>query len=142
MKVNNFQRYQKGLVLSDVFISVEGSCACGCGEKLAKNKKKWASSQCNFNAYIQFSILKGNSSIIRSELFKRDQGFCQCCGLLDEQWQADHITEVRQGGGFSNLSNFQTLCMQCHKEKTYMVGHKTRISEQAASTSSFLLFLD
>lgn len=34
-------------------------------------------------------------------------------------WQADHIIEVADGGGESDLSNFQTLCIiPCHKKKS------------------------
>ncbi len=32
-------------------------------------------------------------------------------------WEADHIIEVRDGGS-NELSNFQTLCIPCHKIKT------------------------
>lgn len=33
-------------------------------------------------------------------------------------WQADHIVEVADGGGESDLSNFQTLCTKDHKIKS------------------------
>jgi hypothetical protein len=42
-------------------------------------------------------------------------------------WEADHIVEVREGGK-NELSNFQTLCMPCHKEKTKETGQRlTRV---------------
>ena len=33
-------------------------------------------------------------------------------------WEADHIRPVAEGGGESDLSNFQTLCVPCHAKKT------------------------
>ena len=33
-------------------------------------------------------------------------------------WEADHIVPVEFGGGESDLSNFQTLCVRCHAAKT------------------------
>lgn len=33
-------------------------------------------------------------------------------------WDADHIVEVRDGGGECGLDNYQTLCVWCHKRKT------------------------
>ncbi len=33
-------------------------------------------------------------------------------------WHADHIIEVKNGGGQSGLENIQTLCLWCHKQKT------------------------
>ena len=33
-------------------------------------------------------------------------------------WEADHVTAVAEGGGESDLSNFQTLCIPCHVRKT------------------------
>ena len=33
-------------------------------------------------------------------------------------WEADHIREVRHGGGEAGLANFQPLCVACHQLKT------------------------
>lgn len=33
-------------------------------------------------------------------------------------WEADHIRPVDWGGGSCDLSNLQTLCLRCHKNKT------------------------
>lgn len=33
-------------------------------------------------------------------------------------WQADHVIEVADGGGECDLSNFVSLCINCHKRKT------------------------
>lgn len=34
-------------------------------------------------------------------------------------WDADHIRPVSEGGGLSALLNIKTLCLWCHKRKTY-----------------------
>lgn len=117
--INTRVRYQKGLTMASLFPSREdGSCACGCGKKLMGQKKRWFNRDCMVDALIQFYIIKGDTSVIRDELFKRESGFCRECGVYDEKWQADHILSVSEGGGACTLDNFQTLCSDCHKAKT------------------------
>ncbi|NOQ71298.1 MAG: hypothetical protein GQ574_04825 [Crocinitomix sp.] len=65
-----------------------------------------------------FYIIKGDNGVIRENLFQTDQGYCSHCGVYDEDWQADHIVPVSQGGGGCTLENLQTLCNDCHKVKT------------------------
>ena len=63
-----------------------------------------------------------------------DKGFCCKCGVYSKYWQADHIRPVFIGGGACSLYNLQTLCIDCHKEKTtYNLSHHNAISSQAAS---------
>lgn len=140
--LDKFARFQTGLTFACFFPSKPGICACDCGRILPKGRIKWASDKCRDEAFIRFSIIKGNSQVIRDELFKRDHGFCNSCGQYDPYWQADHILPVSQGGGGSDLKNFQTLCMDCHKEKTYKVSHQRAISSQAVSTCSMRLLYD
>ena len=116
--MNAFLRYQKGMVLADFYPSQDGYCACGCGRKLTGRQTRWASRECNDRAYEEFAILKGGTSTVRKALFERDLGFCHNCGVYDENWEADHIIPVSQGGGACGLDNYQTLCPDCHKEKT------------------------
>lgn len=116
--INEFKRYQTGLVLEDLFPSMGNVCACGCNRELPKGKKKWYSKECQIKALYQFYIIKGDVSFIRKSLFMMDKGFCRCCGQYDENWQADHIIPVSEGGGACDLSNFQTICTDCHLEKT------------------------
>lgn len=131
---NKHIRYQNGLKLNDIFPSIDGYCSCGCGKKLIGKQKRWASTNCNDKAYKIFSILKGNTGTIRKELFKRDGGFCHLCGVFDENWEADHIHPVFLGGGGCDLDNYQTLCPDCHKEKTknQALSHRKAISSQDA----------
>lgn len=51
----------------------------------------------------------------------RDLGLCQECkrqGRLKVGTDVDHIIP-KSRGGTDDLSNLQTLCRECHKEKTY-----------------------
>lgn len=121
MCINRYQRYQTGLLLSDLFPSIKGLCACGCGKPIPKGRKKWYSTECRDNAYNYFSIIKGDITIIRLNLFEIDYGACRSCGVITDNWQADHIIPVSQGGGGCDITNFQTLCMDCHLEKTVSV---------------------
>lgn len=121
-KLNSYIRYQKGLVLEDIFPTRQDkTCACGCGSILTGRKKKWASKKCLKSALLDFFIIKGDVSVIRSELFKIDRGYCRTCGKYDIDWQADHIKPVFLGGGACSIQNFQTLCLCCHKQKTKLL---------------------
>lgn len=131
--INTRKRYQVGLTLGDIYPSIDGYCACGCGTILTLRQRKWASTACRDNAFNNFAIIKGDSSLIRHHLYLIDQGACRNCGEITEYWQADHIIPVCQGGGGLGINNFQTLCLDCHKEKTYKVSHHNAISSQAAS---------
>lgn len=132
--INLFKRYQKGLTLNHLYPQNDKSfCACGCGKKLIGNKKRWATKHCQETAVSNFFIIKGDTAIIRKELFKRDMGICSCCGENSDKWEADHILPVFLGGGACDLDNFQTLCIPCHKTKTlyHTLSHHNAISSQA-----------
>lgn len=63
----------------------------------------------------------------RQQAIERDQGCCQICGLKvavkrDGKWrmfggETDHIIPLSQGGT-NQPENIQTLCKECHREKT------------------------
>lgn len=137
-KVNPYRRYQTGLVISDIFPNTQGICACGCGRKLEGRQKRWSSKDCERTALTYFLIIKGDTQTIRSELYKRDAGICAQCGDRS-QWHAHHILPVAQGGSATDLDNFATLCIQCHKANTVhdlisILSHHMAISEHAYST--------
>jgi len=134
LMINHYQRYQAGLTLNDVFPNIAGYCACGCGRILTGKRRKWATDNCRENAFLHFSIIKGDNEIIRKEVFNRDNGFCYHCGQFDNKWQVDHIVPVSKGGGGCGLDNLQTLCNECHVIKHYRVSHHRAISSQAASS--------
>ena len=123
--MNQFNRIQKGLKLHDLYPSKKGVCACGCGVELTGRQTRWASEQCNSNAYYGFAIIQGNTSVIRKTLFSLQSGVCQSCGVYSDTWEADHILPVHQGGGACEIDNFQTLCQKCHKEKHYSKHYPT-----------------
>lgn len=137
-EIDKYNRYQRNVNLADFTPNISNLCGCGCGVELTGRKTRWASTSCADKAYNYFSIIKGNVSAIRRALFLSDMGYCRLCGAYDSNWEADHIIPVFQGGGACDLSNFQTLCSSCHKEKTYnqRVGHLAAISSQAAVNAS------
>lgn len=128
------------MVLNDLFPEMKEECACGCGMSLSGRKKKWFSETCRDSSFRKFAIVKGDQRIIREELYKLDHGACRCCGSITRDWEADHITPVSKGGGGCDLSNYQTLCKECHKEKTHTVGQRSIISSQAATTNFIRAF--
>jgi 5-methylcytosine-specific restriction endonuclease McrA len=131
--INHFKRYQVGLSLKYLFPQVDKSkCACGCNNPLLGRKKRWASKKCQEKALKFFFIIKGDVSVIREELFFRDNGKCFSCGIFSKSWDAHHIIPVFKGGGACDLTNFQTLCKECHKKKTrsYNLSHHIENSLQ------------
>lgn len=133
--INYLNRYQKDLKLENFYPFIEGHCACGCGKELTGKQKKWSSEECSEAAYKIFAIYKGNTGMIRKALYLKDRGFCHNCGVLDDKWEADHIFPVFMGGGYCGLENFQTLCQECHKEKSkiQIECHRSAISSHEAS---------
>ena len=134
--IDIYSRYQKGLVLNELFPQFNKEvCACGCGKLLSSKQKKWASIECRDAAAKLFLIVKGDVLTIRKELYNRDKGKCAYCGETTLNWEADHILPVFKGGGGCDLDNFQTLCLSCHKIKTsnQIDSHHKAISLQADS---------
>lgn len=118
--INPYLRHQKNLKIEHLYPSIKGKCACGCGNLLIGNRKKWYSNQCRTQALKTYFIIKGDSDVIRRELFELEKGICRECGKYDNKWQADHILPVCKGGGGSCISNYQTLCLKCHKKKSIL----------------------
>ncbi|CAL2077328.1 HNHc domain-containing protein [Tenacibaculum sp. 190524A02b] len=143
--LDKFKRYQQEFKMKDLFPDrKDGLCACGCGTKLVGKQKRWSSEACSDRAYEIFSVLKGNTGMIRKLLYEKEQGYCRSCGVYDENWEADHILPVFLGGGATGIENFQTLCTDCHNEKSnnQMESHRKAISSQAASIDLTVLLND
>jgi len=122
--IDPFKRVQRSLWGGALFpAKKDGLCDCGCGKPLSKRRTRWATKQCQSMYYDLLMVMKGDLQTIRACVFYRDQGFCRHCGVLSENWEADHIIPVHKGGGGCDLSNFQTLCKDCHKTKTRMDCH-------------------
>lgn len=120
-----FKRYQTSLTMEKFFPKrIDGKCSCGCGAELLGLKRKWSSDQCRKAALRQFHIIKGDVDVIRESLFELDKGVCRICGFKDSKWEADHILPVSKGGGGCTISNFQTLCGECHQEKTSRLNRR------------------
>tara|TARA_B110000238_G_C15956062_1_gene365324 strand:- start:90 stop:548 length:459 start_codon:yes stop_codon:yes gene_type:complete len=56
-------------------------------------------------------FLKENNISSKRKVWKKKNG-----GGL---WDADHILAVKDGGGQCGLDNIRTLCIPCHKKKTF-----------------------
>jgi len=63
---------------------------------------------------------RNSVATIRSILWGRDRGICAKCKkkCVWDEWEADHIKEVRFGGDPCPIENFQTLCLKCHGKKS------------------------
>lgn len=57
------------------------------------------------------AFLKEKGISLKRKIWKRKNG-----GGL---WDADHIIPVKEGGGQCGLENMRTLCIPCHKKKTF-----------------------
>lgn len=126
-QINRFQRYQKGMRIADLFpVRSDGLCACGCGRPLPPRKRRWFDKSCLRQALRTYYLIKGDTKVIREELYKRDQGKCRRCGMRVKFWEADHILSVCEGGGGCGLENFQTLCARCHSIKTAALQAKNK----------------
>lgn len=134
--LNKFSRYQTGLTLNQLFPSLNGICACGCEKLLPSKKRKWFSEECVNKSYLHFAVIKGDIAVIRQCLYDIDFGFCRHCGSYSENWQADHIVPVFAGGGACDISNFQTLCVECHADKTLRGELKIQLSKSHSSKLS------
>lgn len=127
MPIDKYKRYQKNFVVTELYPHRnDGLCRCGCGVKLTGRKTSWASENCSGKALNHFHVIQGVGSIIRQQLFRRDGGQCCNCGKVcaEDEWDADHIIEVKNGGGGCGLENLQTLCKTCHKAKTKQMHAK------------------
>lgn len=73
----------------------------------------------------------------REEVLKRAGGACQiqypgrCTGTATE---ADHITELADGGAELDPNNGQAACHNCHAHKTALHANHTRWTKHNTST--------
>jgi len=51
-------------------------------------------------------------------------------------WDADHIIPVKDGGGCCGLDNLKTLCISCHKKKTFSKCNVKQPIDESHSTGS------
>lgn len=75
------------------------------------NTKNIAMEALNMNKEDRIEFLKKYNISNKRKIWKRLHG-----GGL---WDADHIIPVKDGGGECGLDNLTTLCISCHKNKTF-----------------------
>lgn len=85
----------------------EGECTWCCSE-CKKPRTRWCSKECveAYNAHM-------DGAHIRKLVLIRDGGICCLCGS-SQDWEADHIIPVCEGGGCCGIDNYRTLCGPCH----------------------------
>lgn len=123
MKINHYKRIQN-ITIGQLYPTIVGYCAFGCGKALKGKRTRWCSDKCCKKAGWELAIKQEVPDVIRQELKKRDRdkdGNLWCgCGknVTWEKWDADHIIPVYKGGGGLGLNNYQILYSVCHKKKT------------------------
>ena len=50
-------------------------------------------------------------------------------------WEADHVVAVAEGGGESDLNNFQTLCVPCHAKKTGAQKERSKAEKRSQAAA-------
>jgi len=91
-----------------------------CRRKLPKYKRKYCSTECWSKWYNELAPpVYWND--MRYRTIKRDNFTCQGCKTKfenDEKLEVDHIKAVALGGNIFDMDNLQTLCHECHANKT------------------------
>ena len=65
---------------------------------------------------------------VKKYVFDRNGYQCQSCQTIDlsaRNLQIDHIVPLAQGGS-NDISNFQTLCAKCNREKSAKIDARFR----------------
>lgn len=64
---------------------------------------------------------------VKSYVFQRDDYQCQSCGKTKQEaiLEIDHIIPIAKGG-FNDMSNLQTLCRTCNKQKKHHFDQRFR----------------
>jgi hypothetical protein len=84
-----------------------------------------------FNRYVQYDCW----SWFRERVKERDKNHCVRCGVdLGYTWVCDHIVPLVKGGKDwledPEMSNFQSLCEECNKEKTALDFAKPKVVKE------------
>lgn len=61
---------------------------------------------------------KEYDQLLRMIIDARDNVRVSMQGKYEDQWHADHILPVVEGGGLCGLEGYRTLCLPCHKKVT------------------------
>lgn len=115
-QINPFQRVLS-IPVAQMFPSIEGYCACGCGVELGGARYRWANDMCRSFAWDIRSIICNTHQIPGKYIDRYYGNDCIKCGESGYH-DLDHIVGVKHGGGGCWLSNYQYLCKKCHRTKT------------------------
>lgn len=148
------------------WIRVEDGYHCKvCGDKLTGNRRLFCSTKCEDFFESNYRQIR-TWEAFRRRVFDRDNGKCQICGktiaVLNEQgyWTGtgkddfqficDHIIALCNGGRDwwedPGMFNFQTLCVDCNKQKTHrdikvLYAEKKLVSVIGNSGSTLEVFI-
>lgn len=106
------QRRDPNVSFQKMYPTVPGKCACGCGKKLPKGKRRWLNDKHSWKCYVQYALRAGDSAIIRRLVGERDKGICARCGTdttrdklywreTERLWQ--WLAEAENGGLMSRF---------------------------------------
>lgn len=116
--LRSHKRYNSELNTAIVYpYRADKLCRCGCGLPVAKGRRFYASDRCVDAIVYHLQVLKGDAGTIRFLLYYRDGRVCNRC-KRQTYVEAHHKHAVVEGGGISNLTNYESLCLECHKEET------------------------
>ena len=76
-------------------------------------------------------------SLRRKQVFNRDQYRCRQCGKPG-RLEADHVTPLSRNGDAWDLSNIQSLCIECHLVKSKL----ERAVPQSESRKAWAVYID
>ncbi|MGB6499848.1 MAG: HNH endonuclease signature motif containing protein [Thermoplasmata archaeon] len=86
-----------------------------CGSSLPSRRTPYCSRKCQWRFHGHYFW-----DSARSYVMLRDRYTCRLCGRRRRarELEVDHIIEIARGGAALEYSNLQTVCRQCHREKT------------------------
>lgn len=106
--------YKRWITSQDLPVREKRHCSwCNGPIPKGSGRRKWCGKEC-----VKEFLLRSDGVFVKNALAERDNGRCAACKDPVWHWEADHIVEVRDGGGCCGLDNYQTLCVPCHKAKT------------------------
>ena len=87
-----------------------------CGRGLPNHRTPYCSRRCQWQFHGHFFW-----DSARSYVMLRDRYTCRICGTRHRarDLDVDHIVEIARGGAALEDSNLQTVCRQCHRQKTH-----------------------
>ncbi len=86
-----------------------------CGAELASHRSPYCSRRCQWKFHGHYFW-----DSARSYTMLRDRYRCRVCGAKKRarELDVDHIVEIARGGAALEYSNLQTICRECHRQKT------------------------